>query len=172
MSLTWILDWLQHNKEWVFSGAGVSGFVAVAAFVRWIVKRPLPALTAAPVREPALRLNLAFGHLTYDGPPYLGEQMLLFTVANPSDRPTQLAGIRLSLKNGANMVFPHLEGEKRLPCMIEPGTSSKFWVPLSDVEASIRSRYAAEAASLHAVATDGVGNDYASNAVTIGKESS
>jgi len=172
MYLTWILDWLQHNKEWVFSGVGVSGLVAVGAFVRWMFRRPLPASTTTPVREPSLQLNLAFGHLTYDGPPYLGEQMLLFTVANPSDRPTQLAGIRLPLKNGANMVFPYLEGEKRLPCMIEAGTSSKFWVPLSDVEASIRSRYPEDSASLHAVATDGVGNDYASNAVTVGKENS
>jgi hypothetical protein len=83
-------------------------------------------------------VNLAFGFLTYG--PELSEQMMLFTVANPSHRPVQLTSIRLPVKNGGNMVFPHLEGEKRLPCMIEPGTSSKFWVQLADVEASIRGR--------------------------------
>ncbi len=106
-------------------------------------------------------------------PPYLSDQMLVFTVSNPSEQPTQLTGIRLPLKNGANMVFPHLEGEKRLPCWIEPRTSSKFWVLLSDVEESIRGRYHTEdSINIHAVATDGVGNDYASNTVTVGQKGS
>lgn len=74
-----ILEWLQHNKEWVFSGVGVSAFVAVAAFVRWMFRRPVPAPTSAPAREPALRINLAFGFLTFG--PELSDQMLLFTVA-------------------------------------------------------------------------------------------
>ena len=132
---------------------------------------PTPAAKSphAPPLPPGLQVSLAFGHLTYEGPPYLGDQMLLFTVANPSDRPAQLTGIRLPLENGTNMVFPHLDGEKRLPCMIEPGTSSKFWVKLSDVEASIRSKGYAGSLNLHAVASDGLGNDYESNTVTVGK---
>ncbi len=94
--------------------------------------------------------------------------MLLFTVGNPSDRPTQLTGIRLPIKNGGNMVFPFLDGEKRLPCMIEPGTSIKFWVKLSDVEASIRSKGYVGSLDVHAVASDGLGNDYKSNTVSVG----
>lgn len=162
-----IVDWLQHNKEWFFSGIGVTGILAVVAVVRWLF-RPAAKSPQPPPRAPSLQVNLAFGHLTYEGPPYLGNQMLLFTVANPSERSTQLTGIRLPLKNGSNMVFPHLDGEKRLPCMIEPGTSSKFWVELSDVEASIRSKGHAGSMNVHAVASDGVGNDYESNAVTVG----
>ena len=90
------------------------------------------------------------------------------TVANPSDKPAQLTGIRLPLKIGSNMVFPYLDGEKRLPCMVEPGTNTKFWVRLSDVEAGVRNPAYSFKTEIHAVATDGLGNDYASNTVSIG----
>jgi hypothetical protein len=155
-----ILDWLQHNKEWVFSGVGVT----IAA---GIVTLFISALKSrAPVRRArSLQVTLAFGFLTYG--PELSDQMMLFTVANPSDRPAQLTSIRLPLKNGGNMVFPQLEGEKRLPCMIEPGTSSKFWVQLAGLEASIRSRDYTGSVKIRAVATDALGNDYTSNPVEV-----
>lgn len=157
-----IVDWFQHNKEWVFSGIGVTGILSIIAVVRWLF-RPAIKRAQPPPRPPALQVNLAFGHLTYEGPPYLSDQMLLFTIANPSERAAQLTGIRLPLKNGSNMVFPYLDGEKRMPCMIEPGTSSKFWVKLSDVEASIRSAGYNGGTQIHAVATDALGNQYPSN---------
>jgi hypothetical protein len=163
-----ILDWLQHNKEWVFSGIGVTAILGVIAVIRWLFR---PSAPNTPPRPPGLQVNLAFGFLTCG--PELSDQMLLFTVGNPSERPTQLTGIRLPMKNGGNMVFPFLDGEKRLPCMIEPATSSRFWVKLSGVEERIRSRYhSADSINIHAVATDGVGNDYAGNSVTIGHEGS
>lgn len=158
-----LIEWLQRNKEWVFSGVGVTVVVGAIAIVRALFK---PAPPKPAPREPAVRVNLAFGFLTYG--PELSDQMMLFTVANASERPVQLTGIRLPMKNGANMVFPYLEGERRLPCMIEPGTNAKFWVKLSDVEASIRNRAYNVKTEIHAVATDGLGNDYTSNAVTIG----
>lgn len=160
------LDWLQHNKEWVFSGIGVTGILGVIAVVRWLF-RPVTESTQPPSRAPGLQVNLAFGALTYDGPPYVGDQMLIFTVANPGERATQLTGIRVPLENGSNMVFPCLEGEKRLPCMIAPGTNSKFWVNLADVEASMRSRAYSGSAKIHAIASDALGNDYPSNSVTL-----
>jgi hypothetical protein len=160
------IEWLRHNREWVFSGVGVSGLLAVIGFVRWLFRRTPDAPNGPPPREPALRISLAFGFLVYG--PELSDQMLLFTVANPTDKPTQLTGIRLPLKNGANMVFPYMEGEKRLPCMIEPGTSMKFWVKLAEVEAGVRNSAYSFKAEIHGVATDGLGNDYESNTVTIG----
>lgn len=163
-----ILDWLQHNREWVFSGVGVTVVFGGIALLRSLFSPPTPN-APAPLppqpRSPALQVNLAFGFLTYG--PELSDQMLLFTVGNPSERPTQLTGIRLPMKNGGNMVFPYLDGEKRLPCMIEPGTSNKFWVKLSDVEASIRGKGYAGSLTVRAVATDGLGNDYESNPVTV-----
>ena len=161
-----ILAWLQHNKEWVFSGIGVTVVVGVIALVRSLFR---PGTENTQPRPPArnLQVNLAFGALTYDGPPYVGDDMLIFTVANPSERATQLTALRIPLGDGSNMVFPYLQGEKRLPCMIEPGTNSKFWVNLADVKASMRSRGQGLTAKIHAIASDALGNDYASNSVTL-----
>jgi hypothetical protein len=157
-----VLDWLQHNKEWVFSGAGVTVVLGFMALVRWLFKPKTANSNVA-----ALQIKLGFGGLTYDGPPYLGDQMMLLSVANPSDRPVQLTGIHVPL-NGANMVFLHLDGETRMPCMIAPGTNVKFWVPLSDVQASLRSRNFTTPLKIHAVASDALGNEYPSNPVTLG----
>jgi hypothetical protein len=104
-----LFDWLQRNKEWVFSGAGVTVVVGVIALLRSLLKpKPVPVT----IREPALRVNLAFGFLGYG--PDLSDQMLLFNVANASERPVQIASVRFPLKN-SNMFFPFLEGEKRIP---------------------------------------------------------
>ncbi len=83
----------------------------------------------------------------------------------------QLTSIRAPLK-GKTMIFHHLEGERRLPCMVDPGTNVKFWVPLSEVEASIRSHKFAGPIKIHAVASDALDNEYVSNTVTVGKDSS
>ena len=63
--------------------------------------------------------------------------------------------------------FDEGQGEKRLPCMIAPGTNSKFWVNLADVEDSMRSRGYDGSAKIHAIASDALGNDYPSNSVTL-----
>jgi hypothetical protein len=165
MNLPSVLDWLQHNKEWVFSGGGITVILGGIALFRWLFTSATPG---APIhRAPALQINLGFGGLTYDGPPYMSDQMLLFSIANPSERPVQLASIRVPLK-GKTMVFQHLEGERRLPCMVDPGTNVKFWVPLSDVEATIQSHNFTGPIKIHAVASDALDNDYASNTVTLG----
>jgi hypothetical protein len=152
-----VLDWLQHNKEWVFSGVGVAAMTAIAS---WFVSRRTTRLSI-----PRLRVNLAFGFLTYDGPE-LSAQMLIFTVANPADRRLQLTCISVPLKK-ANLVFPSLDGEQRLPCWVEPGTNLKFWVKLSDVEDTLRHRGYTGAMNIHAVASDALGNEYTSNPVKI-----
>jgi hypothetical protein len=151
-----VLDWLQHNKEWVFSGVGVAAVTAIAS---WFVSRRTTRLST-----PRLRVNLAFGFLTYG--PELSAQMLIFTVANPADRRLQLTCISIPLKE-ASLVFPSLDGEQPLPCWVEPGANLKFWVTLSDVEDTLRHRGHTSTMNIHAVASDAVGNEYPSNSVKL-----
>lgn len=42
-----ILDWLQQNKEWLFSGVGVTGILSLIAMIRWLCR---PSTPNAPPR--------------------------------------------------------------------------------------------------------------------------
>jgi hypothetical protein len=166
MAKVWqtIFGWVKHNKEWVFSGAGIAVIGSLFSFLRflWQKKRRPPELI-----DPPLRVKLAFGFLTCDTPE-ISDQMLLFTVANPNyDRRVQLTGIRLDLGGGVSVGFPHLEGEGRMPCFIEPGTNVKFWVQLSNVEDALRRRDYTGRVETRAVANDALGNEHSSNPVEI-----
>jgi hypothetical protein len=52
--------------------------------------------------------------------------------------------------------------------MIDPATKLTFWVKLSSVEATLRSNGYTDPIKVHVVATDALGNDYASNPVSVG----
>lgn len=58
-----ILDWLQHNKEWVFSGAGVTVIAAVIGLLVSALRS-----RAHERRRPGLQVNLAFGGLNLRRP--------------------------------------------------------------------------------------------------------
>jgi hypothetical protein len=155
------LDWLQHNKEWIFSGIGVAvmgGIVTVFLSLR--------ARISTRARN-SLRVNLTIGFLTYEGP-HVSDAMLLFTVANPGDRRVQLSSIRIPLKN-STLAFPHLDGERRMPCFVEPGVNVKFWTKLSDVESALQEQGHTGSTKIRAVASDALGDDYRSKVLTIGR---
>jgi len=151
-----MLNWLLQNKEWVFSGIGVE---IITILCTWLVSR------RSATTFPRLRVELAFGCLTFG--PKLSEQMLIFTVANPGERPIQLTGIKIPLKQSA-LFFPALAGERRLPCMLDPGTNLKFWVELSEVEAAIKSKGYRGKIGIHAVVSDALGHEHSSNLVKMG----
>jgi hypothetical protein len=163
-----VLDWLQHNREWVFSGAGFALISGITGLVRWLGRPKAPDTTRAVsvMATDVVRVELGFGAFTYDVPPYLGDQMLMLKVANANHRPVKLAGIRLPLR-GANMFFPGLEGERRLPCVIDPGADVKFWVPLEEIKAALRNRNYKSPAQICVIASDALDNEYASNSVTL-----
>ena len=151
-----VLSWLQHNKEWVFSGAGVS--VAAAIFSSLI--------RGARRKSPGLTVKLAFGLLTAG--PKISDQMILFTVANPSDRPVRLTSISIPLKK-ETIVFPALIGERRLPCFAEPWDSVKFWIELAEVEGGLQRRNYKGVVKIRAIASDALGREYESNSIKVGK---
>lgn len=45
-----IANWINANREWIFSGAGVSGILIAAAFVRWMLRgrEPQPVVATVP----------------------------------------------------------------------------------------------------------------------------
>ena len=61
-----MVNWLSHNKEWVFSGAGIAAVVALAGFLRvlWRGTRPAaqrPPLCNHPVVRAGRDVNIQFG---------------------------------------------------------------------------------------------------------------
>jgi hypothetical protein len=149
-----VLDWLQHNRDWMFSGAGVTIITVIGA---WLVSRK----SQGHARD--VRVNLAFGMLGLG--PKLSDQMLLFTVTNAGDRPIQIARIRIPLSGNRNVCFPRLNGERNLPCMLEAQTSLKFWTDLKELQSTLRS--SGHAGKICAVVTDGIGAEYGSNRVAV-----
>jgi hypothetical protein len=152
------LDWLRHNKEWVFSGCGLAVASGLFVVLRWLVSRN------SHLHRSHLQVQLSFGFLTYGSE--LGEQMLIFGVTNTGRDRTQIAGIKMPLNTGHNMFFPDLDGERRIPCFIEEGTSLRFWTELNGVESSLRAHGYSGKSSIRGVVTTGTGTKHKSNSVT------
>ena len=74
------LKWLHDNREWVFSGCGLLVISGVIGLVRWFLNSSTPI---------GLRIEMSFGLLTFG--PKLSDQLLLFTVTNPGEKPAQIA---------------------------------------------------------------------------------
>src|SRR6266851_3224705 len=151
-----MLDWLKQNKEWVFSGVGV----AVLAAIFGLIKSRSGALLLG---RPKLQVSLKFG-LIFDGP-YLSDQMLLFKVHNPAQRPVQITAIRITLKGGRNLIFPALTGERRLPCAVDPDNNVNFWTEVAEVRRALIADGYVGRAKVRAIVSDASDGEHKSNRV-------
>lgn len=110
-----MLQWINQNKEWVFSGAGV----AVVSFVLWLIgylrthsKRPLvtvsPALAGGGGSEPI--------------------DLLTVTIQNRSERPLYLGNVMIELDSGQNVFFDRdgITGEAQHKRKLDAGDSFTF----------------------------------------------
>jgi hypothetical protein len=154
-----VFKWLQHNKEWVFSGCGITAVLAFWGVFRLLLSRK------SHVHISHLRVNMTFGFVSY-GPEHSG-QMLLFTVTNIGGNPSQIAGVTVRLSGNRNLLFHNLAGERRIPCFIDPGTSLKFWTDLKEVQLTLSGH--GYSGKIRAVVTDGTGVEYQSNSVRLGR---
>jgi hypothetical protein len=151
-----MLGWLQHNKEWVFSGAGVA---IVTLFLSWLISK------SSHIRSSHLRVNLAFGFLTFG--PKLSDQMLLFTVRAIGERAVQITGLKIPLSGNRNLFFPDLAGERSVPCLLEPGLSVRFWTDLDELQATLKRSGHKGTIKIRAIVSDGRGIEYKSNRVKL-----
>jgi hypothetical protein len=150
-----ILDWLKHNKEWVFSGVGVAIIAAIYGFIKLL----------ALLGHQRLRVGLSFGLISHG--PRLSDQMLLFKVANPTEKVIQITSITIPLKGGSNLIFPSLAGEKQLPCAVDPGHNIKFWIEVSEVKRSLMAHGYVGRVKVRAVVSDALDGEHKSNYIRI-----
>jgi hypothetical protein len=152
-----MLDWLKQNKEWVFSGVGVAVLAAIFGLIK--------SRNGALLLGPKLQVSLTFG-LIFDGP-YLSDQMLLFKVVNPAQRPVQITAIRIPLKGGRSLIFPALTGETRLPCAVDPDKSVEFWTEVAEVRRALIADGYVGRVRVRAIVSDALDGEHKSNRVSI-----
>jgi hypothetical protein len=151
-----MINWLWNNKEWIFSGIGVA---VLFSLISWFFRKR----TENSERR-NLKVNLAFGFLASG--PRLSDQMILLTVANPGERAIQITAVRIPVGKNA-LYFLNLDGERRLPCLVDPGTNLKFWVELTEIERALKSRGYRGKIKIRAVVADALGAEHKSNPVRV-----
>jgi hypothetical protein len=105
--------------------------------------------------KPRLQIRYEYGFVPFRNP------IVSFTIANSGNKvPVNVVSIRIPLKNDKVMYFPHLQGEKQMPCRIEPAERVRFWDDFASVaETLIQEGYSGIAEVLLEV-EDGLGNVY------------
>jgi hypothetical protein len=115
-------------------------------------------------KRPKLRVHVSFGFLTYG--PELSDQKILVEVGNAWDQPVTLASICIPLPGKRSLAFLHLDGEKQMPVLLTPGTSTRFWLNSDElkpetVKAGIRRHQ-----KFWVMVRDALGNEYLSNSIS------
>ena len=112
-------------------------------------------------KRPKLRVRLSFGLIGYG--PELSDQQVLIEVANAWDQPITLSSISIPLPDKCTMAFIELEGEKRMPVLLAPGTSTQFWRNSARLEAETIKAGIGQHSNFRVMARDALGNKYLSN---------
>lgn len=115
-------------------------------------------------KRPKLRIHASFGFLTYG--PELSDQKILFDVGNAWDQPVTLVSLCIPLSGGRSIAFLHLDGERQMPVLLTPGTSTRFWVDSVELEAETIRAGISRHQKFQVMARDALGNDYLSNSIS------
>jgi hypothetical protein len=103
-------------------GAGLSTFIFIKEQNRYKRK---------------ISIKMSFGCLTSDNA--LSDQMLLFEISNPGNKPVTVTGPKVILPDKQNMYFPNIGTNVGFPTTIEPGKNVIAWVPLSVIKTNLKS---------------------------------
>ena len=114
-----MIDFLVQNKEWVFSGIGVTVLVAIIAFGRKV----LSAVQAGPVRVRVAGaiIDSGMGRFT---------DALAITVLNAGQQPVFLGNVFLELNTREKLVplLDEVTGESQQQRRLEPGQQFTFHI--------------------------------------------
>jgi hypothetical protein len=64
-----------------------------------------------------------------------GYPFYCFAVTNPGERAVTLDNIQIGVRDGQSIAYPRIEGDRPLPCRIEPQEAAQYWIefgPLQD----------------------------------------
>ena len=115
-------------------------------------------------KRPKLRIHVSFGFLSHG--PELSDQKILFEAGNARDQSITLASMCIPLSGKRSMAFLQLDGERPMPVLLTPGTSTRFWLNSNELEAeTIRAGIRCHQ-KFRVMARDALGNEYLSNSIS------
>jgi hypothetical protein len=115
-------------------------------------------------KRPKLRVNVSFGFLTFGRE--LSDQKIIFEVGNPWNQNVTLASLLIPLPNKKSLIFFDLEGQNKMPHVLAPGTSTRFWIDSGQLEADTIKGGIRHHGKFEVVACDALGNKYRSNPIS------
>jgi hypothetical protein len=117
-------DWVEKNKEWVFSGAGLT----LAAFLIWAGRSVFQRLRGP---RPHVELNLALGALPLGG----SIRALTISLLNPTSHDVVIGNFVLELTNGETLYFLQdcFTGSVQGKNVVRPGDSCSFHIAISEL---------------------------------------
>jgi hypothetical protein len=120
-------EWVEKNKEWVFSGAGLT----LVAFLIWAGRTVLQRLKRPC---PLVKLNLAIGV----GPGINKMHALTISLLNPTDHDVVVGNFVLELTSGKTMFFPsdYFTGNLQRKNVVKPGDSCEFHIGIPNLQES------------------------------------
>ncbi len=58
---------------------------------------------------------------------------MYFKVSNPRQKPLRITELSLEPPNGPRMRLADINGDQKLPCVVDPMDSTRFWAALESV---------------------------------------
>ncbi|MFW6047618.1 MAG: hypothetical protein ACOCP4_07540 [Candidatus Woesearchaeota archaeon] len=106
-------------------------------------------------KKPKLKISADPGIL-----PHIGSQgFVIFTIINNKEVRNYVHGIEAKINN-TKLAFPFLQGEKKIPCSIDPNEQTRFWTPLKDLQEILRERGYNGDHKIIFIVKDGAGKQY------------
>ena len=115
-------------------------------------------------KRPKLRIHVSFGFLSHG--PELSDQKILFEAGNARDQSITLASMCIPLSGKRSMAFLQLDGERPMPVLLTPGTSTRFWLNSNELEAETIRAGIRRHQKFRVMARDALGNEYLSNSIS------
>jgi hypothetical protein len=118
-------EWVENNKEWVFSGGGLT----LLAFLIWAGRSVFQRLNNP---RPQVKLNLA---TLVVGLRVGNSRALTISLLNPTDYDVVIGNFVLELANGETIYFPvdYFTGELQRKNVVKPGDSCAFHIGIADL---------------------------------------
>jgi hypothetical protein len=146
------------------SGVSATEIVTATVAVSGLLLSIYNTIQANRDKRPRLRVHLSFGFLTYG--PQLSDQKVFIEVGNPWTASITVTSLHIPLPDKKSMVLLNLDGEKKMPVELLPGTSARLWIGAEELKTETIKASLPPPTKFKVIASDALGNHHSSNKVS------